>query len=68
MPEPEFPDIVVKLTGEDGNVFAIIGRVSQALRRGDVTPAAIQSYRDKCCEASSYDEVLQITMRTVTVE
>lgn len=27
-------DIVVKLVGEDGNAFAILARVSDALRRG----------------------------------
>ena len=32
MSECMYPDITVKLVGEDGNAFAIIGRVSAALR------------------------------------
>ena len=28
----KYPDIEVKLVGEDGNAYAIIGRVRQALR------------------------------------
>ena len=31
--EPKYPDVTVKLVGEDGNAFAILGRVGKALRR-----------------------------------
>ena len=34
--EPLYPHINVKLVGEDGNAFFIIGKVRQALRRGGV--------------------------------
>ena len=30
---PKFPDVNVPLAGEDGNAFAILGRVRKALRR-----------------------------------
>ena len=42
MTEPIYPDVQVQLVGEDGNAFAILGRVSQALRRaghGDAVKA-----------------------------
>ena len=29
---PKFPDVHAQLTGEDGNAFFIIGRVSRALK------------------------------------
>lgn len=29
---PKYTDIEVQLTGQDGNAFAIIGRVSKALK------------------------------------
>jgi hypothetical protein len=32
MSEPKYPDVSVRLVGEDGNAFAIMGRVSAALR------------------------------------
>ena len=34
--EPLYPDIQVKLVGEDGNAFFVIGSVRKALRRGGV--------------------------------
>jgi hypothetical protein len=65
--EPKFPDVTVQLSGEDGNVYAVIGRVAKAIRRahGD---AAADAYWNEARNAGSYDEVLQLTMRTVEVE
>jgi hypothetical protein len=62
----KFPDIEVQLSGEDGNVFAIIGRVRRALRRAGEQEAA-DEYTLDMTNACSYDEALQITMRTVNV-
>ena len=62
MPEIEFPDVHVQLSGEDGNSFFIIGRVCRALRNADHDPdpfiAAAQT-------APSYDALLRLVMRTV---
>lgn len=63
---PLFPDVEVQLVGEDGNVFAIIGRVQKALRRADHGTAA-QDFIDLAVSAESYDEVLRLAMQTVTV-
>ena len=56
----------VKLVGEDGNVFAIIGRVVQALERNGQNDA-VRAYTTRCFNAASYDEVLQITHEYVEV-
>jgi len=32
-----YPNISVKLVGQDGNAFAILGRVGEALKRGGVS-------------------------------
>jgi hypothetical protein len=32
----KYPDIQVRLVGEDGNAFAILGRVTKAMRRAGV--------------------------------
>lgn len=32
--EPRYPNITVKLIGEDGNAFGIIGKATRALLRG----------------------------------
>lgn len=63
MDEPKHPEVRVQLTGEDGNAFMIIGRVSKALNRAGVDSSEF------CDEAMSgdYDSVLRTCMRWVTV-
>lgn len=60
----KYPEISVQLVGEDGNAFAILGRVTDALRRGGVAKAEINVF---VAEATSgnYDELLQTCMRWV---
>lgn len=62
------PEITVKLTGEDSNVFALIGSTTQAMRRAGVSPDEIDAFRDEALASDSYDQVLQTIMRTVNVE
>lgn len=49
----------VKLVGTDGNVFAIIGKVSRALKNAGQADKA-EEFREKAHKAGSYDEVLQM--------
>lgn len=58
--------LVVKLIDENGNVFAIIGKVTQALRRAKRDDDA-RAYTARCFNAESYDEVLRITNEYVEV-
>lgn len=58
---------VVKLLGEDGNVFFIIGKVKKVLQK-EVDRDVANEYANKCFAAGSYDEVLRITMDYVEVE
>lgn len=64
--EVKYPEIEVRLVGEDGNAFAIIGRVSKALRRAGIPKEEIAMFR---VEATSgdYDNVLQTAMKWVEV-
>lgn len=64
--EPKYPNITVQLVGQDGNAFAIIGRVQRALRDADVDPAEVSAF---AAEATSgdYDNLLATTMRWVDV-
>jgi hypothetical protein len=57
--EPAKPH--AKLTGEDGNVFSIIGRVSKALKKAGQEDKA-KEFTDKAFNAGSYDEVLRLAM------
>ena len=58
--------IKVKLTGTDGNTFAIIGRVRRALKdggRSDLVPEFIAE-----AMKGDYDHMLQTVMAYVEVE
>jgi len=63
---PTYPGVTVRLTGSDGNVFMIIGNVAREIRRhvGGDEATAFHAAATSC---GSYDEVLQLVMRTVSV-
>lgn len=63
---PERPKPVCKLVGTDGNVFAIIGRVREALRRAGQGERASE-FVQRAFRAGSYDEVLRLCMDYVEV-
>jgi hypothetical protein len=67
MAEPKYPEITVKLTDEDGNAFAIMGRVTKAMRRAGLGEEAIKQFRTEAT-AGNYDHLLQTCMRWVEVE
>lgn len=64
---PKYPNITVKLVGEDGNAFSIIARVQRALRTKGVPAEEIDAFR---AEATSgdYDHLLRTVIQTVEVE
>jgi hypothetical protein len=63
---PRYPEIEVRLVGEDGNAFAILGRVLRELRRADVPEAELDEF---LAEATSgdYDHLLQTAVRCVSI-
>ncbi len=62
-----FPEVSVQLTGEDGNAFAILGKVQKALRRGGASGEAIDEFMAEA-KSGDYDHLLQTAMRWVAVE
>ena len=60
-----YPEVEVKMSGEDGNAFSIMGRVSNALRRAKVPKAEIDAFLNECA-SGDYDHLLQTCMRWVT--
>lgn len=52
-----YPEVAVKLVGHDGNAFAILGRVQQALRRAGVPPAEVKAFVDEAT-SGDYDHLL----------
>jgi hypothetical protein len=62
----KYPDVVVRLSGEDGNAFSIIERVTRALGRAGVSPEELYQFREQAT-SGDYDNVLQTCMKWVDV-
>ena len=59
-------NIVVQLTGNDGNAFAVLGSVSKALKKGGY-PELEKEFMDKAT-SGDYDHLLKTAMEYVEVE
>jgi hypothetical protein len=59
-----YPDIKVRLVGEDGNAFAILGRVSSALRKAHVDKAERDAFMAEAT-AGDYNDLLATCMEWV---
>jgi hypothetical protein len=57
----------VKLIGEDGNAFAIMGRVKKALMRAGADKEYIDKYLKEAI-SGDYDHLLVVSMEYVDVE
>lgn len=57
---------IVKLVGTNGNVFALSGRVRQALNDAGMVTEAVE-FSSRLFKCSSYDEALQLMMEYVEV-
>ena len=62
----EKPTITYDRSGPSGNIYAILGAVSQALRK-QRRYADFNTLRDRVFEAKSYEEALQISGETVNL-
>jgi hypothetical protein len=56
----------VKLTGEDGNAFSILGRVKSALKKAGMHEEAKQ-YMEEAM-SGDYNHLLAVTMKYVNVK
>lgn len=60
-------DVSVDLIGEDGNAFAIIGRVTKALKGAGVDKEGVEAFTTKAM-SGDYNHLLRVCMETVNVE
>ncbi len=60
------PGVTVKLTGTDGNVFAVLGRVQQALERAGVPAVEVSEFMADAT-SGDYDHALATCMAWVDV-
>ena len=63
---PKYTEITVKLSGEDGNAFSILGRVSEAMKLAGATREEIDKFQAEAT-AGDYDHLLQTAMKWVEV-
>jgi hypothetical protein len=61
----KYPEIKVKMVGEDGNAFAILGRVTKALRNARVPLEERKKFQAEAMK-TDYNNVLQTVMRWVS--
>jgi hypothetical protein len=64
--EVKYPKIKVRLTGSDGNAFAIMGKVRQALRKAKVPESEIKEFTNLCM-GGDYNHLLATCMTWVNV-
>jgi hypothetical protein len=57
----------VKLIGEDGNSYSVMGATTRAMRRAGVSKEVIDEYKEKAM-AGDYNNLLAVTMEYVEVE
>ena len=63
--QPQKP--TVKLIGEDGNAFFILGKVQQALKRAGYDQAYVKNYIDEAT-SGDYNHLLAVTAEYVNIE
>lgn len=59
--------ITVKLIGEDGNIFNLMGICTRELRRAGQKDVADELVKDITTNANSYEDALAIIMKYVDV-
>lgn len=64
--ETKYPNIKVKLTGTDGNAFAVLGNVRQALRKAKVPSAEISTFLNEAM-SGDYNHLLATCGKWVVV-
>lgn len=64
--QPKYPHITVKLTGTDGNAWAVLGKINEALHNGGVPKAEQDAFFDEAT-SGDYDHLLQTAMQWVVV-
>lgn len=62
---PRFP-VRVQLSGQDGNAFAILGRVQRALRKAGATNEELGRYVSEAT-SGSYEHLIAVTAEWVEV-
>jgi hypothetical protein len=60
------PEVEVRLTGLDGNAYAILGKVVKALRDAGYDKAEVEKFKAEATNGD-YDHLIQTAMKWVNV-
>jgi hypothetical protein len=63
---PKYPDISVELAGSDGNAFAVMAKVGNALQRNKVPQDEVEMYYAESM-SGDYDHLIRTAMRWVEI-
>lgn len=55
---PKYPEVSIKLVGEDGNAFAILGRCQRAARKAGIPSEEITNFMNEAKSGSYVDLLL----------
>ena len=64
--KPKYPKIKVKLVGNDGNAFAILGAVIKAMRKANLPTKELDAFT-KEATSGDYNNLLATCMKWVDV-
>lgn len=64
--QPKYPNISVRLTGSDGNAWAVLGKMTGALRKAGVDQSEIKAFVEEAV-GGDYDHLLRTCMEWVDV-
>lgn len=67
MSDVRFPNVSVQLVGQDGNAFAILGRVIKALRKAEVSQEEIDVFLEEA-QSGDYNNLLRVVCEWVDAE
>jgi len=63
----KYPQVKVKLVGEDGNAFSILGRVMRSMEKAGLSEEQRREFFTEAT-AGDYSHLLQTVMKFVTVD
>lgn len=64
---PKYPQVKVRLVGEDGNAFSIMGRITSAMKRAGIPQDEIKLYQSEST-SGDYNNLLRTAMEWVTCD
>jgi len=64
---PVFPNITVKLTNHDRNIFSVLSTIKKALKKHNVSENDQLQFRKEVLGSNCYNSALNVCFRWVTI-